>query len=76
MSSGLGMFRRHSWMNISAKLRNSTTPMIGWIQRVVCPPPNSPVRKYSDGSNSARPDSASAIRLNAVTQWFARVNPR
>ena len=76
LSSGLGILRRHNWMNMTKKLTNSTTPMIGCSHRAVCPPPKRPVRKYSDGWKNARPDNSSRISEIAVIQWFARMKPR
>ena len=37
-------FSFHSCRNSSRKLKQATTPRIGWIKRAFCPPPNSPVR--------------------------------
>ena len=50
----------------------STTPIQGWMMRVIWPPPNRPVRKNSEGWNSARPLSASRINETAVIQWLMR----
>ena len=44
-SPACGRFSRHICTNSSRKLKNSSTPTKGCSQRVVWPPPNSPVRK-------------------------------
>ena len=61
--------------NSPAKLKNSTTPIHGWMARVHCPPPNSSVRKNNEGWNSASPDNASNTRHVAVIQWLMRARP-
>ena len=54
------------------KLTASTTPIHGWMTRVIWPPPNRWVRKNSEGWNSASPLSASRISDTAVIQWLMR----
>jgi hypothetical protein len=40
--------------------------------RVHCPPPNSVVRKKSEGWNRANPLSARRMSVPAVIQWLIR----
>jgi len=59
--------------NMKAKPTTIATPKNGWRMRVHCPPPNSAVKKNSDGWKKARPESPAAKNRSATNQWFMRV---